>query len=554
MADNCGSYVSADDLQAAKQSILHIEHVATSKDSEGLPADQVTDTIRGNGYTNPTLNGFFSKIGFSPVAGSFEDGATLNERWQVVLYENNDSFYQWSGDLPKVIAPGSSPFDGSGNLIAGWVDQTDLTLRSQLKSYTTNNGDSLIAVKNSRTGSVNRTQHDKNEDSLSGTDFGMSVSSVSLTDTALTQMSTLGLTYSLPQGVFTTTKNPGTLKGVFTGPGVIKGSDGNKRGKYFSNISAPPSSIGDESSVVTAFNGDNSLSPFQIEHRVTGEATLGKPSAGYVYQPETMPNYTYLYNTSGWNQLLNANGGRTGIAAYRAKVDQYGQGDAVAFNASVFIASTKTGSTHFLANPAGVLFNGDMGAGADGIYFNPHEIIMHDNGYDVAAVGFVANFSRSNPAGKKSCIWHGARYQSVGSAACDAILSASGSWKNGIDFTQAQTDFGTNQAAISLKAGQRIYFNNAANASGNTESGWHTTVYNGDYIAYNSSHIDIVAGGNPNLQVSSGQVSALKRLKLFESINFVSAGNVASSAGSVAQYLIVYLDDGTQRKIALLNP
>lgn len=135
MADSCAQYVNADDLKAAKESILHIEHVATSKDANGDHALSVTDSVRGQNYTNATLDGLFSGIGFKPVNGSFEDGGTLVNRWDVLLYETNGSFYQWVGEIPVgglVVAAGSSPFDSSGALLTGWVDQTDLTLRSQL--------------------------------------------------------------------------------------------------------------------------------------------------------------------------------------------------------------------------------------------------------------------------------------------------------------------------------------------------------------------------------------------------------------------------------------
>lgn len=132
MADSCAQYVNADDLKAVKESILHIEHVATSKDANGNPALVVTDPIRGVGYTNATLDGLFSDIGFKPVNGSFEGGGALVNRWDVLLYETNGSYYQWAGSLPKTVTPGSSPFDSSGQLIAGWVDRTDLTLRHLL--------------------------------------------------------------------------------------------------------------------------------------------------------------------------------------------------------------------------------------------------------------------------------------------------------------------------------------------------------------------------------------------------------------------------------------
>lgn len=137
MADSCAQYVSADELKAVKESILHIEHVATSKDANGNPALVVTDPIRGVGYTNATLDGLFSDIGFKPVNGSFEDGGTLVNRWDVLLYETNGSFYQWIGAIPVgglVVSAGSSPFDSGGNLLPGWADRTDLTLRDDLQN------------------------------------------------------------------------------------------------------------------------------------------------------------------------------------------------------------------------------------------------------------------------------------------------------------------------------------------------------------------------------------------------------------------------------------
>lgn len=359
----------------------------------------------------------------------------------------------------------------------------------------------------------------------------------------------------VPAGTYRTSKDAGTLPGLYWGEGQIVGSDGNKRGRIFSAITEAPASRGDESSVLTAFNGDNSKSPMQIECRITGENTLGKPATGYVYQQESMANYTYLYNSSGWNQSLAGNGGRTGIAAYRAKVDQYGQGDAVAFNASVFIASTKPGATHFLANPAGVGFNLDMGAGADGVYFNPLEFIMHDNGKDVACVGFVSNYNRTNGTGAKSAIWHGSRYQSVGTVACNAIISAGGKWNSGLDFSQGTLDFGGNQAAISLKANQRIYFNNNANAAGPTEADWHTTGFNGDYMTYTSGALRFYAAGSQALAVDTTGITMPGRLKLTSTGNVVSSA-VGGSADAIPSKPFTYLKiniDGTEYKIPVFQ-
>lgn len=162
MADSCAQYVSTDDLKAAKESILHIEHVATSKDANGNPALVVTDPIRGVGYTNTTLDGLFSDIGFKPVNGSFEDGGTLVNRWDVLLYETNGSSYQWAGTLPHTVPAGSSPFDSGNNLLTGWIDRTDLTLRSNLASSSTELGDSLMTVVQPGANRKSITQHEFN--------------------------------------------------------------------------------------------------------------------------------------------------------------------------------------------------------------------------------------------------------------------------------------------------------------------------------------------------------------------------------------------------------
>lgn len=153
MADSCAQYVNADELKAVKESVLHIEHVATSKDANGNPALVVTDPIRGANYTNATLDGLFSDVGFKPVNGSFEDGGTLVNRWDVLLYETNGAFYQWLGAIPVgglVVSAGSSPFDSSGNLLPGWVDRSDLTLRADLASTTgatlVSNGSETVAA------------------------------------------------------------------------------------------------------------------------------------------------------------------------------------------------------------------------------------------------------------------------------------------------------------------------------------------------------------------------------------------------------------------------
>lgn len=350
---------------------------------------------------------------------------------------------------------------------------------------------------------VDRTVASRLQDSISLKDFG-AVGDDSTNDTAAIQNAAAVSPYYAPDGIYKSTAvNFAALSGRQYGNGQIRTADNNLSAPYFSVVSSAPSPLGNESSIATAFNGDLTGCQFAVSHTITGAATLGQPATGYLYRPEAMPYYTYLYNASGWNQGTADNVGRTGVAAYRTKVYQTGQGDAVCFNGSVTVTGTRAGSTHWLANPAGVLFNGDMAAAEDGVYLNAYETICYDEGFDVACVGLVNNFVRTNDTGDKSTVWIGYRAQSVGSAPCDNLISAVGKWQVGLDLAMTGTDFGTNQAAISLKAEQRIYFNNAALASGNLDADWRTTVFNGDYLTfdYTNQFIHFVRGGESKLQI-----------------------------------------------------
>jgi hypothetical protein len=201
-----------------------------------------------------------------------------------------------------------------------------------------------------------------------------------------------------------------------------------------------------------------------------------------------------LRNESGHNQETAGNGGRTGICAYQTKVDQHGQGDAVAYNGLIFVTGTKSGSTHFLANPAGVLLNGSLQAGADGVYLNTVEFDMQDGGFDCAGIGTVTNLSRTNAAGAKSVVWMGHRVQGTGTEYADVAYSATGKIKIGLDTTNM--DAGILQRAVTMKANQRIYLNATSPGGGNLEAGWFANQPGGDFIVYDSTNAQITVAVN----------------------------------------------------------
>lgn len=306
-----------------------------------------------------------------------------------------------------------------------------------------------------------------------------------------------------PEGTYLTTTAASSLSGVFYGEGRIKDTSGNLRAPNFSNANAYPSSVGNHGNIALAFNGDLTKCQLPIEHRITGAGTLGTPTTGYVYTPETSPVYLEMLNESGHNNATASNDGRTGTAAFFTAIHQKGQGDAFCYVGRAWVDSTKPGSTDFLANPAGVLFAGDVSVSIAGAYMNPVEINCIDNGYDAAACGAVFNMSRTNITRAKKVLWNGIRVQSVGSKPIDSGYFLSGLSDAGIDFTRATftTKASVIKPAILLKDGDAIIGNATPDS---TYSGF-TITSSTALLGYYTNQWVLQTGGNPTLQVSSSQ-------------------------------------------------
>jgi hypothetical protein len=375
-------------------------------------------------------------------------------------------------------------------------------------SLAASDGSALVGFLQSGTGAVARTTQAKLRDTVSVKDFGAVGDGVANDTAAVTAADAISGKVYLPAGTYDTTTASNALRGPFFGEGQIRDVANNKRGPFFSAVAAPPSSFGDFESTETAFNGDLSGTQFAIEHRVTGATTLGQPASGYLYRPECMPVFGYLYNDSGWNQETSGNGGRTGVAFSRVQVFQAGQGDAVCYNASAFVTGTKAGSTDFLANPAAVLFNGDIQGGAAGVYLNAGEFAIRDGGIDMAGIGWVVNLYRDNATGAKGAFWAGFQAQSQGTVAANHAFGAFGKFNVGLEGTTA--DFGANNALVSGKAGQRIYLNNASSNSR------YTTSFNGDYLEYSSGvgGFNFVRGGSSVMQIATDRITLLQPPRL----------------------------------------
>lgn len=342
----------------------------------------------------------------------------------------------------------------------------------------------------------------------------------------------------VPYDVASSVPNGSALKARYGGFGQITTADGNKRGKWVSRITQRPSSIGDADNIETAFNGDWSGSHFPIDLKISGAGTLGTPTTGYLYTNEASAVFTTMENTSGHNESLTGNEGRTAATAFRTIVRNYGQGDCMAYNASAYVSGAlKPGATHWLAQKAGSLFTGDISAGADHVYLNPREIIAQDNGYAVSCIGDVFNMHRTNGGSSQSETWLGYRVQSVGTVQADAAFSLTGKFRVGFDAAFDVVDISGH--IISCKSGQKIGLNNAST------NGFYTDVFNGDWIGHVAgSGVVIASGGAPTLQVSSTQVTVAGKLQaigklgssVLPSLNFPDDSAAATGGVAIGEF------------------
>lgn len=245
--------------------------------------------------------------------------------------------------------------------------------------------------------------------------------------------------------------------------GYLKPSEG-KQSPNFSAIISAPTQTGSTNSFTTAYNADWTKVhlPFQIY--VAGSTTLGQPASGYTLNPLVAGIYGTMFTQTGWNQNTGSNDGRTGVAAVFIKVFQSGQGDAGSYYATTVNNGVLKGSaTSFLANPASFMFAGQATASKALVYVQGvGDINISDGGFDIAAVAFVTNMTRTVGTGAINSTWIAYRSQSIGAIATDAAFSHQGPTYIGLDVVGAtfQDRAGTSsKAAVAMKANDRIYAN-----------------------------------------------------------------------------------------------
>lgn len=114
---NTGNPIESTDVRDMSDNAKNFDEFSLSIESS------FTDRL---GSKRTTVEGAAQGLSFFNV-GTFATGYTLTNSRQTMEYDGHE--YGWSGAFPKLVSPGSSPTPiGSG----GWIDRSDVTLRSQL--------------------------------------------------------------------------------------------------------------------------------------------------------------------------------------------------------------------------------------------------------------------------------------------------------------------------------------------------------------------------------------------------------------------------------------
>jgi len=358
------------------------------------------------------------------------------------------------------------------------------------------------------TGAQQRTVESKLQDVVSVKDFGAVGDGVT-DDTAAIQAAE-NSNYTriyVPEGTYNTTLTEfqATNK-IYYGPGQLV-LGGNDAAKIRSFVTTPQAAASNNRYEV--FNSFNKT-PETFYRFISASANPTVLPTTYTNYPEWCQRFGVYDYTGGFNTDSGTNAlGRSGAFVNTARLYHGGQGDLVARNFFGEIYSNRAGATHFLASPALVVENGDLGVtgSGTGCYLNHSEYIFSDNGYAVACIDRVRNYFRTNSGSTINQVWIHDRPQSGGSQPIDAFYSVAGSGKVGLDFTP--TTFTADKAAIALKQEDRIYFESSSTPDP-LNAQWYADTLGSTYLsALSGSFLTAVCNGSTSLQVGPSDIFSL---------------------------------------------
>lgn len=259
-------------------------------------------TIEGINYlAQQVMNAF----GYVTLTGlTFTTGATVSDPNEVLFNTADNAYYKWTGSFasgPKVVPENSTP-DSTGGIGPGkWLSVGDTVLRSNLASPADNFGDAMIGVKQPFTGSVARTQHDKNADTVSAKDFGATGDgTVHPLSSKFATLAAAQAVYPFVTSLTQTLDYAGIQAAINTNKNVFVPS-----GIYFINTSL----------LMTSNNTIRGETNTQINRPSTFISVIGNISCfhyGAFFNSANIENF-YIYYDGGKPTAANGNDGKVGI-------------------------------------------------------------------------------------------------------------------------------------------------------------------------------------------------------------------------------------------------
>lgn len=344
----------------------------------------------------------------------------------------------------------------------------------------------------------------------------------------------------VPFGIFPTTISAyDAVGGRFWGEGQLKDANGAgcKWPYERTAILEPPASQCHEDAQQTAFTGDDS----KVAGPIGNPAGVywGPDSTGLVIEtnaqyPELCPRRLVATSNAGFNGTI-LGGGRSQLNMMRHVGFNYGKGDFALYNGIGIVNGDNPASpASFLECPAISLLNGSLASFGDGRYLNSIEIEHNDGGFDVAAIGMVLRFNRTNSTGALGTVHMGTLVRSNASDSMDAFHSAGGKSRIGLDFSFATFDpAGTwIKAAIVLKADDRIYGNASGTSVGSY--GLMPDAIGDAWFKFGSGAWQWVISGGTVMSLSSGNLAL--------PAGCLAIKSAQATPGGVAGLVTVYMD------------
>lgn len=134
-----------------QQQLLSLAGITPSGVSDAVGACQVWDALYEllSPSRAPTgreaIRRSYADAGYTLVSGSFEEGGSVANAGEVLLYEANGKAYGWGGTFPKVVAAGSTPATSGGIAPTAWTDKSGELLRTTVNELSKNVSDLLVA-------------------------------------------------------------------------------------------------------------------------------------------------------------------------------------------------------------------------------------------------------------------------------------------------------------------------------------------------------------------------------------------------------------------------